>query len=1168
MRLIGIDYLKKSVNSKVSSKFIHCPFWSLKSFFLAVFVAFIFLFGALNGSAQQLTTSVKITNTKCKASYYCSNSDKTSTGFAFTNNGAIKSMVQDSSPVKTRLSSGVSVLGPAQTDFNANGIVDLVLLLNENTIQLWDKLDSLHTTIDISNQPAKTSKTKLAVGSWDGSGPSVFYAHKNNSELYRVSPGNGPTKVTQSGNGIHALAGIGDIDGDHAQELVFADGSQEIRYVDDNQKTKTTGTTAGSNNGIGVGNPYDFNGNGKASIPIVNGSNEIVLLGPNGNKANLLNGSSKNALKAPISCVDVDCDPGFEIVFQKSGSPYQGKATYVDDVRGTNKTTYINDNIDDKVEAQNIIYMGLSNASSCNGQVDLSVSGGTPPYSYTWSNGVTNQDIKGLCAGNYTVTITDNSGASDTVSVSVSEPSIVHPSIDNKSNVSSHGGSDGAIDVSVSGGTPGYGYDWSNDSTSEDLTNLSAGTYTVTVTDSNGCNGIAATTITQPCQSISSGSWSDGSNWTSNCSGTGGIPGLQDRVVITDGHQVTVSANQSVKSIRLIGDDSSATNLTLENSSQLSINDSFRVASSCNNNPVSLDLDGSSHLDIGGDMLVDNNGGDGMKIELNANSGNDAKLSVAGNIDFDLASGCADKIQLYAHERNDSIDIEGSMILDNENNKSSKTIAIAMQSSSVLAIEDNLDFHSSSDENTFVKLNNSSQLQIGGDITRQSSPNRFGSIMTNKRATIVADGANQQQLAGNAGDANDSITYSNLTINNSSDSFPQVTLGGNVTVTNKLALKAGNIKTANDTLSLTNTSASSLTAYSAQSHIVGYFKRHIAKNNSEYVFPLGEGTDSTYYQGAIVNHHMSDVSYIVGKFAPSLTRYDSSKLKADAGEFEFNYLCNDGMWIFEPDQQPTSGMYDTKLWIENLGGLTDNLFGIVKRPKGGMPSAWSKGDCMLSSPGGKGRLLEDGYAMARLCRSFSEKTVGGGDGTSQPINLINFDAELNKNQVDLNWTTVSEVNNDYFTVERSVNGYEWEEIAKVDGAGNSSYRINYEENDEKPYEGISYYRLKQTDLNGEATHTGVITINNKGYEASEIQVYPNPTSGRFQIELMSSANSLKMTLFNINGESIFKKRLGSTDGLYKRSFNFHSKPSSGVYFLRIKPANSDQSYTEKIRIQK
>jgi hypothetical protein len=137
----------------------------------------------------------------------------------------------------------------------------------------------------------------------------------------------------------------------------------------------------------------------------------------------------------------------------------------------------------------------------CNGNstgvINLTVSGGDFPYTYLWSNGATTEDLMGLSAGTYSVTVTDNNGCTATTTVQVSQPSALGSFI-SKGNVSCPGGSNGAINLFVGGGTAPYSYQWSNGATTQDQIGLTAGVYTVTITDLNGCTATNATTISEP----------------------------------------------------------------------------------------------------------------------------------------------------------------------------------------------------------------------------------------------------------------------------------------------------------------------------------------------------------------------------------------------------------------------------------------------------------------------------------------------------------------------------------------------------------------------------------------------------------------------------------------------------------------------------------------------
>ncbi len=126
--------------------------------------------------------------------------------------------------------------------------------------------------------------------------------------------------------------------------------------------------------------------------------------------------------------------------------------------------------------------------------------GGTPGYTYLWSNGGTTLTINNLVAGTYTVTATDINGCTDTAQATITEPATgVSISINSVTNVDCNGNSTGSITANAAtGGASPYTYLWSNGGTNLTNSNLAAGTYTITVTDANGCTDTASATITEP----------------------------------------------------------------------------------------------------------------------------------------------------------------------------------------------------------------------------------------------------------------------------------------------------------------------------------------------------------------------------------------------------------------------------------------------------------------------------------------------------------------------------------------------------------------------------------------------------------------------------------------------------------------------------------------------
>jgi gliding motility-associated-like protein len=132
------------------------------------------------------------------------------------------------------------------------------------------------------------------------------------------------------------------------------------------------------------------------------------------------------------------------------------------------------------------------------GSIDITVVGGTAPYTYSWSNGANTQDVLNLIAGTYFVTTTDAQNCERVDSVIIMQPLQPLTIVDSIKPVSCFGGNDGTIEISVSGATPTYTYAWSNGATTTKLSNLTAGNYTVTVTDILNCELIEIKTVAEP----------------------------------------------------------------------------------------------------------------------------------------------------------------------------------------------------------------------------------------------------------------------------------------------------------------------------------------------------------------------------------------------------------------------------------------------------------------------------------------------------------------------------------------------------------------------------------------------------------------------------------------------------------------------------------------------
>jgi hypothetical protein len=168
------------------------------------------------------------------------------------------------------------------------------------------------------------------------------------------------------------------------------------------------------------------------------------------------------------------------------------------------------------------------------------------------------------------------------------------------------------------------------------------------------------------------------------------------------------------------------------------------------------------------------------------------------------------------------------------------------------------------------------------------------------------------------------------------------------------------------------------------------------------------------------------------------------------------------------------------------------------------------------------------------------------------IELLSFNVKKGVNQVLLNWITATELNNDYFTIEKSIDGNNFEPLATIVGAGNSNRESNYSVVDKYPARGVNYYRLKQTDYDGYATYAGMRTIYYDGSTGIDLIIAPNPASnGIVQFDLSGSINeNAVLTVFDISGKLVctYQVSLGN-DG--KNNFTLNNVFKQGVYLVQV-----------------
>jgi hypothetical protein len=401
-------------------------------------------------------------------------------------------------------------------------------------------------------------------------------------------------------------------------------------------------------------------------------------------------------------------------------------------------------------------------------------------------------------------------------------------------------------------------------------------------------------------------------------------------------------------------------------------------------------------------------------------------------------------------------------------------------------------------------------------------------------------------------------TVNNLTINNASG----VSLTSDETVSGILSLTSGKVTTGSNELKVTNTSASSISGHSSSNYIIGNLRRSVSGSTS-YDFPLG--TSANYEFLNITLSSATGFTDILGTFTnsnPLEAAYPLSNITVSGTPI--TAMLDYGYWTLTPNSSMTGGNYSVTLKEKGHTNSASTAAAYCVLKRANTSSAWQSlgthSNSTQSESGGVATASRSGLT------SFSNFGIGRGGG-ALPIELIYFNAKLNNEKyVDLTWATASEINNDYFTIERSSDGKKFEELLRKQGAGNSTSTLYYSDADESPLNGYSYYRLKQTDYDGHYSYSEIKTVKYKtnGEDPDEatlkiVSVAPNPFSENFSLSFMLKKSvPVEIQLYNSSGQLVFKDNINSDDGMNQYEFIDKSGLQPGIYFLNLISENEKQ----------
>ncbi len=269
--------------------------------------------------------------------------------------------------------------------------------------------------------------------------------------------------------------------------------------------------------------------------------------------------------------------------------------------------------------------------------------------------------------------------------------------------------------------------------------------------------------------------------------------------------------------------------------------------------------------------------------------------------------------------------------------------------------------------------------------------------------------------------------------------------------------------------------------------------------------------------------------------------------------------------------------------ITGLADLTLN----AKGGKGGDQDCGITGESQGPGGGGGG-----GYISVSIPNTFVKSTIGGKNGTSSrmppflpngatmgasgnsgipgnpytdgtgnlPVTLLSLSAEENENIVRVSWSTASEINNDYFILERSGDGYDFHFLAKIIGAGNSTITQYYQFDDKAPLQNGNYYRLSQVDYDGQSQTYPPVFVWHKQNDLTSfiIDASPNPFSDKIKIDFyLRNESQVELNVINLSGVIVKYETHKASEGINSITIDNMSDFANGIYFLRIKASDKN-----------
>jgi hypothetical protein len=352
-----------------------------------------------------------------------------------------------------------------------------------------------------------------------------------------------------------------------------------------------------------------------------------------------------------------------------------------------------------------------------------------------------------------------------------------------------------------------------------------------------------------------------------------------------------------------------------------------------------------------------------------------------------------------------------------------------------------------------------------------------------------------------------------------------------------------------------------------KSWFVGTLRRYIAPASvNTYDFPIGIATGNNMATlDNLTAHPLTTTQYLDVSFGPK-PGTDAGLILSEDGA-PYTSVNDAGVWHITPDTEPTGGKYDLLLSVDGFSGLVDNLFTMLERLDASSDAAdWIvPTGSNLPGSGTPGRTVAAGYARRNNLSAFSQFGIGM-TTTPLPVTLTDFNARrIAKDFVALDWSTSLEQNDRGFDVQRRLdNDSTFGSVAFVPSlapGGNSSEPLHYYFTDTNAYAGISYYRLRQVDLDNHFSYSAIKAVPGLAGSGITVSLYPNPGHGQFTLRVDGTDGSFGAIITDDRGQTIRSIRATGNSNVSVSGLQ------AGIYFIYLPDIfGQGRSFSEKVLI--